>query len=650
MIISLEKRLNHWFYSAYSILATSGLIIISWSSHNIFNQWLALIHSLVAILFTVMFLLIIIIHFNRTLGQRKPGLILSGILFTLVAGYMIYSGFILSWWGKTESTSAYPNFHAITAIGSLMLLMIHIIGHIFHNKRQSAISLPSRANRANDRIFSSMPSRIRRNIVLSCVTSLVISVFLTLVYTKIYQQSTQHSSSLTLSGSQNCADCHYQIALEWRGSMHRHAASSPVYLANLAASPGTEDTTGENLSCETCHSPILQSVSSSNRHLSQSDLNTTPAYLEGVSCLTCHTARLPDSNNPTHHVFTPYQHYLFANSDHLVTRAIHNYLLRIMPEQHKKDMGQDTLQNSAICAPCHESHVEDKTNNQKELKVQNEYSSFLDSPFAKGNNGRDNHLENNRCQDCHMPLLVGNDPSTDLNGMYRSHHFLGANTLIPALYGDRTQFLRTKAFLQTNKIRITIEKPHRQDATQSEKYVDEYLRANTETPAYYYLNEQASIQAIVTNAGVGHDFPGGAKELSEVWLEINITDATGQSVFKSGVLREDMQVDPQAYFYGLSTHNLKDSGLADQELVHQSTGKSIKVIPPGKSDVVSYKFDIPSWTKGPITITVVLKYRELRQNYAKWALKENSKRLPIIDVGRDTILVPIREQPPIRLD
>ncbi|MCP4414696.1 MAG: hypothetical protein GY808_19235, partial [Gammaproteobacteria bacterium] len=396
MVISREKKLNHWFYSAYSILAISGLIIILWSSHNIFNQWLVLIHSLVAILFTVMFLFITIIHFNRTLGQRKPGLILSGILFTLVTGYMIYSGFIISWWGQSESTSAYPNLHALTAIGSLVLLMIHIIGHIFHNKRQSANGLPSRGNKSDDRMFSSMPSRIRRTILLSSVTSLIISVFLTLVYTKVYQHSTQHSSSLILSGSQNCADCHYQIALEWRGSMHRHAASSPVYLANLSASPGTENNTGENLSCETCHSPILQSDNSSNRHLSQSDLNTTAAYLEGVSCLSCHTARLQDSNNPAHHVFTPYQHYLFANNDHPVARGIHNYLLRIIPEQHIQDMGGDILQDSAICAPCHESGGVDNASNQKEFKVQNEYSSFLDSPFAKGSKGRDNHVENNQ--------------------------------------------------------------------------------------------------------------------------------------------------------------------------------------------------------------------------------------------------------------
>ncbi len=649
MIISREKRLNHWFYGTYSILAISGLITLSWASHNTFNQWLALIHSMVAVLFTVMFFLITIIHFKRALGQRKPGLILSGILFTTVTGYLVYSGFIISWWGQTESDPAYLNLHAITAIGSLVLLMVHIIGHIHHNKGQRDIGLSSRMNKSEDGMFPSIPSQIRTTIVLSCIATLVIPALLTLVYTQTYQQSVQNSSSLTLSGSQTCADCHYQIALEWRGSAHRHAASNPVYLTNLTA-PSTDDNTDESRDCEGCHSPVLQPDNSSARQLTHTDQETTAAYLEGVSCLSCHTARLPDSNNPTHHLFTPYQPYLFANSDHLVAKAIHNYLLRIMPEQHMQDMGQDTLQDYAICAPCHESRSDDIANNQEGLKIQNEYSSWLDSPFAKNRDGRGKHLENNRCQDCHMPLLVGSDPSADANGMYRSHRFLGANTLIPALYGDRAQFLRTRSFLQTNKIRITIEEPHRQDATQSDKYVDEYLRANTETPAYYYLNEQASIQVIVTNAGVGHDFPGGAKEISEVWLEINITDATGQEVFQNGGLLEDLQVDPQAYFYGLAPHNLKDSGLAEQELIHQSTGKSIKVIPPGKSDVVSYKFDIPSWTKGPITITVVLKYRELRQNYAKWVLKENYRQPPIIDVGRDTILVPIREQPPIRLN
>ena len=645
MIISREQKLNHWFYSTYFLLTISGLIILFWASHNIFYQWLALTHSVVAVPFVVIFFLITIIHFERTLGKRKPGLVLSGILFTVMSGYLIYSGLIISWFGQTEPSSAHLNSHAIAALGSLALLIVHIIGHIYHYKRQYDAGSPSRMNESEDRMFPSMPSRIRTAIVLSCLATLVVPGLLTLFYMQTYRQPAQHGSGIILSGSQTCADCHYQIALEWRGSSHRHAASNPVYVANLTA-PRTEDNLSKDRGCDACHSPISQYENPAN---SRMDLESSPAYVEGVSCLSCHTARLLDGDTPTHHLFTPYQPYLYTNSDHRIARAIHNYLLRIMPEQHMQDMGRDTLQNEAICAPCHESRIDDRTNSKEALTASNVYSSWLDSPSAKNRDERSSHLENNQCQDCHMPLLTGNDPSADANGMYRSHRFIGANLLIPILYGDRTQFLRTKSFLQTNKIRITIEKPHRHDATQSEKYVNEYLRANTETPAYYYLNEQASIQVIVTNAGVGHDFPGGAKEISEVWLEIIVTDATGQRIFQSGGLLEDLQVDPQAYFYGLAPQNLEGSGLAEHEVVHQSAGKTIKVIPPGKSDVVSYKFYIPGWTKSPITISAVLKYRELRENYAKWALKENYRQLPIVDIGRDTILIPIREQPPTRL-
>jgi len=52
--------------------------------------------------------------------------------------------------------------------------------------------------------------------------------------------------------------------------------------------------------------------------------------------------------------------------------------------------------------------------------------------------------------------------------------------------------------------------------------------------------------------------------------------------------------------------------------------------------------------QSPLTITAVLKYRKFNQRYAKWALGDKYRELPIVDVARHSLLVPVREQPPVK--
>ena len=72
-------------------------------------------------------------------------------------------------------------------------------------------------------------------------------------------------------------------------------------------------------------------------------------------------------------------------------------------------------------------------------------------------------------------------------------------------------------------------------------------------------------------------------------------------------------------------------------------GESFKrIVKAGESDIVRYKFPIPSWVKPPLTVTATLLYRKLNQQYAKWALKEHYVEIPIVDVAWDTLSIPIR--------
>ena len=76
------------------------------------------------------------------------------------------------------------------------------------------------------------------------------------------------------------------------------------------------------------------------------------------------------------------------------------------------------------------------------------------------------------------------------------------------------------------------------------------------------------------------------------------------------------------------------------------TGDSYRnVIRAGESDTVDYTFSIPAWAKGPLTASSVLRYRKLNNQYARWALQDNSIELPIVNMARYSLTIPVIERP-----
>ena len=111
--------------------------------------------------------------------------------------------------------------------------------------------------------------------------------------------------------------------------------------------------------------------------------------------------------------------------------------------------------------------------------------------------------------------------------------------------------------------------------------------------------------------------------------------------------RHDLRVDPEAYFYRSQPIDRSGNQIWQHDLFNR-VGETYKnVIAAGESDVVSYNFSVPAWAQSPITITAVLKYRKFNQRYAKWALKEKYRELPIVDIARHSLLVSVREQAPV---
>jgi hypothetical protein len=124
--------------------------------------------------------------------------------------------------------------------------------------------------------------------------------------------------------------------------------------------------------------------------------------------------------------------------------------------------------------------------------MQDVYLSWLNSPYS-GQNPRFNLKDPVRCQDCHMPKVVATDPSADKTGRISSHRFIGANTLNAILSDTSTQLDETVRFLQSNKIRIAIDKPNQTSAVQNYKPLENQLRDYITAPYFFTSMKNPSL-------------------------------------------------------------------------------------------------------------------------------------------------------------
>ncbi len=149
---------------------------------------------------------------------------------------------------------------------------------------------------------------------------------------------------------------------------------------------------------------------------------------------------------------------------------------------------------------------------------------------------------------------------------------------------------------------------------------------------------------MLPNANVGHDFPGGSTDINEVWIHLKVVDAQNNVIYESGALTENNDVDPSAQFYLSIPIDRQGQHVWKHDLFNTVGDSYKKIIKAGDSDIVFYGFTIPSWAKGPITISSTVRYRKFNNRYARWALEDDTIKLPIVDMARDAITIPIRKK------
>lgn len=662
-LLGTERRLAQPLLAVTLLLAASGYATYFWKTHAVWAQWTTVLHAVAGIGGTLLLLAYVAVHFQRSLGMRRPVLVLSGLVGTAAFLALALTGLQIVAYGRSEAQAWIYTWHVWLAGLTLALTGAHLAAHgwLFLDRRRK----PERGR------YQTLGLEGLKQGALLNAGALGLVALATVLhsvkpapfhdqpaitpYTHSYgehpfrpsQTETATGGFLDarrVGGSERCAACHQDIARQWQASIHSQAAADQAYQTNIKLLAERKGMAATRY-CEGCHAPAALL---SGQLTEGGKLDTVGHMREGVSCMACHGIdQVIHVKGVASYRFAPPEPYLFEGEAGAVPTLVHNLAIRLQPRQHRADMAKPVLSSPELCATCHAQFMDKDFNNWGWVKMQDDYLAWLNGPYSGQARQTYAQAQARRCQDCHFPKEPGQDPSADPDGRVKTHFNIAANTAIPGHVGNSAQLSRTARFLASDKLRISIDRPNREDATESARHVDPSVSAPSEAPAYAYLGETVALKIAVTNAEVGHAFPGGTTDLNEAWLHVQATDGQGRKLYDSGFLNPDGAVEPGAYFYKSIPIDRLGNPVWRHDLFNMVGDSFKRVIPPGGTDIAVFSFPVPDWAKGAVTAVADLNYRKFNIAYARWALKDEQAKPPIVTMATGTLRLPVRTRPEI---
>ena len=400
-----------------------------------------------------------------------------------------------------------------------------------------------------------------------------------------------------LSGSQSCgtSGCHEQIVEEWGTSAHRYSAMDTGF-QKVQMTMGQQNGPESTRYCGGCHDPISLFSGTKNLFIEATKLTSLEGYQEGVSCLACHSIRKVDLKGNANYVAAQPPRYMFEleydRHRGRLTRFLRDFLIRAYPRQHVRDLSKTLFKTPEYCAACHKQFIDQEVNNVGWVQLQNQYDNWKQSHWNHPGNPR----KTIECRECHMPLVSSRDPasgdSSDYNRspndrMHRSHRFVAANKLMPALLklpGWEKQIELTEQWLQG----------HYDIAEIADKWAKgPAVGLQLVAPKAVRPGEKVDVKLLLTSNKVGHDFPTGPLDIIQAWVEFVVTDDQGKVVFSSGTVDSRGFIQPGAFLFKAEPID-QNGNLIDRHNLWEMVGvRYRRSLFPGFSDTAEFSFLCP---------------------------------------------------------
>jgi len=401
-----------------------------------------------------------------------------------------------------------------------------------------------------------------------------------------------------LAGSERCgtSGCHDQIYREWLPSAHRYSSLDDMF-QRVQALMIAETSPEHTRYCAGCHDPIslfTGAKNSSNITLSVEGAN------EGSSCLVCHSIIQTDTQGNGDYTIQPQRRYVYELDQGPVAQFLSDFLIRAYPEHHLRSYSRSLYKTPEFCGACHKQYIDKEVNTDiGRVQGQNQYDSWKNSRWYH----EDNPQKTLTCRECHLPLVDSHDPAsgdvTDYNrtaedSKHRSHRMLAANQYIPIL--QKLEGAEQHVALTEKWLRGEIDIPEIADKWTTGPVV----RMKIIAPKVVSSGQEVRLQVILTNNKTGHDFPTGPLDMLESWVEISVTDDSGNVLYHVGGLDEADMVAQSPVIFKADGFD-RQGKLIDRHNLWDLVGASYKrALYPGVTDAVQVRFQCPSMARGRI--------------------------------------------------
>jgi Flp pilus assembly protein TadD len=443
--------------------------------------------------------------------------------------------------------------------------------------------------------------------------------------------------------SEACQRCHADAYKQWYSSAHHFSSfNNQWYRKSIEY---MQDVAGVRSSkwCAGCHDPAL--LFSGLFDTPIKEIVDRPEAKAGLSCLMCHSmVQVKSTMGQGDFVLEYPKLHALAASDNFVVRAVHDFLVRVNPEPHRRTFLKPFMrtQTAEFCSSCHKVHLDVPVNRYRWVRGFNEYDNWQASGVS-GQGARSFYYPANSmmCADCHMPLVRSNDMG-NINGFVHSHRFPGANTAVPTANQDQAQLELSRNFLQDEQLSVDIfaispagaeseqgggAKGYRPELSTSFAVGEE---ADTSLPkgpsgearpitaplgrvdAAVRRGDDVRVDVVVRTRKVGHFFPGGTIDAFDVWLELQAVDDKGQTLFWSGKVAADGKgpVEKGAHFYRSLQIDGHGNPINKRNAWSTRATVYVHLIPPGAADTAHYRLHIPENAGDKITLHAKLNYRK----------------------------------------
>ncbi len=410
--------------------------------------------------------------------------------------------------------------------------------------------------------------------------------------------------------SETCATkgCHPDIYKQWNESAHHFSSFNNQWYRKSIIYMQEVNGIQPSKWCGGCHDPAILLNGVMDKPIRE-NLHT-PAAQAGLACTACHSIeKVKDTMGNSGYVIKYPPLHDIASSKNRIIRGLHNYLIRLDPEPHKKSFLKPFHRDNTaeFCSTCHKVHLDFPVNNFRWVRGFNDYDQWQKSGVSHQGALSFYYPDTaKKCVDCHMPLVDSKDAG-NINGKVHSHRFPAANTALPYVNKHEEQLQAVIDFLQNDVITLDLfanGNPIPKDGVQVAR------------------GEKPLIEVVVRTRGVGHQFPTGTIDAFDIWLELKVTDENGKIVFWNGRIAApdgNGPVDPGAHFYRSFMLDAHGNHINKRNVWAMRTVLYSRTIPPGAADTVRYRLQIPSDCGETLSVEAKLNYRKFNWWHTQWA-------------------------------